>query len=76
MITVIENRSIGVSANAYSIPKGTTFRGRIGINPSRLFLKVYQHIIGLDHNDDGTAVWAGNCTVENYVPVDIEIRIL
>lgn len=75
MIVVIENGSLGVEKSSLSIPKGTTFRGRIGLNPSRLFFKVHQNIIGLDHNDDGSAVWR-DCTVEDYVPVNIEIRIL
>lgn len=77
MITILEERPRGKTTLSRHIKDGTTFHGRIGVHPNRLFFKVYGNMIALDHNATGQAIWTSkDCEVFEYVPVDIEIRIV
>lgn len=86
MINLIDNTSNkepGVVL-AKDIPDGQVFRGRIGANYPRLFIKVvgvneHPHIYALDVEIPFAGEWrwfGRDVSIDGYVPVNAELRIL
>ena len=63
--------------NAFDIPVGTAFTGKIGEYTSRLFIRSYENIIALDRPKScWTCDKPTNApTVKNYQEVDLDIFV-
>ena len=79
---IIDKENSNQKILAKDIPVGQVFKGQIGEYKDNLFLKAYHTIVSLNNPK---SVWGKffeeekdplNFTVENYQPVEIEIKIL